>query len=118
MAEFENMSFKEQLELVHNTDILVGVHGAGLTHGIFLRPNSALVEIMPPGLDHKGFRNLAKQMGHLYFRIHGSEQSDSNEEGLEWQHDDVYMEGKGFEKLVRAAVLGMYHRGYLDGDVV
>lgn len=76
LTEFENMSFKEQLEPVHNTDILVGVHGAGLIHGIFLRPNSALVEIMPPGLDHKGFRNLAKQMGHLYFRAHGSEQPD------------------------------------------
>jgi hypothetical protein len=38
--DFASMSYKEQLEIVQDTDILAGVHGAGLTHGMFLPPGS------------------------------------------------------------------------------
>lgn len=36
------MAFADQLEIVRNTDILIGIHGAGLTHLLFL-PNWATV---------------------------------------------------------------------------
>lgn len=31
-----NMEFKAQLEVTHNTDVFIGIHGAGLTHLLFL----------------------------------------------------------------------------------
>lgn len=43
----ENYTIKEQLEMIMNTDILLGVHGAGLTWGIFMKPNSVMIEMYP-----------------------------------------------------------------------
>jgi len=36
------MDFKKQLENTHNTDIFIGIHGAGLSHLMFL-PDWAVV---------------------------------------------------------------------------
>lgn len=51
IVSFENMSIKEQIEAVQSADIIVGVHGAGLSHVLFARPNTALVEIRPLKMD-------------------------------------------------------------------
>lgn len=37
-----NIPFPEQLRITHNTDIFIGMHGAGLTHLLFL-PDWAVV---------------------------------------------------------------------------
>ena len=42
---FEDLSIKEQIQLVHCTDILIGIHGAGLEHYRFMRPNTALIQV-------------------------------------------------------------------------
>ncbi|OBT50654.1 hypothetical protein VE04_08693, partial [Pseudogymnoascus sp. 24MN13] len=65
--DFAELSFAEQIKVVRGTDILVGVHGAGLTHAMFLPESAVVVEILPEGLEHKGFRNFAALLGHAYF---------------------------------------------------
>ncbi|TLD30550.1 hypothetical protein PspLS_01844 [Pyricularia sp. CBS 133598] len=73
--DLATMSFVDQIRLVrHETDILLGVHGAGLTHVMFLRAawegfrgGKAIVEILPDVMNYKGFRNLAYMLGHGYF---------------------------------------------------
>merc|ERR1719300_2246526 len=37
--------FTSQLQLTHNTDILIGLHGAGLTHLLFLPDWAHVVEL-------------------------------------------------------------------------
>lgn len=37
--------FVEQLKIVQNTDILIGMHGAGLTHMLFLPAWAAVFEV-------------------------------------------------------------------------
>jgi glycoprotein 2-beta-D-xylosyltransferase len=51
---FEELSFVEQLKIIVETDIFVGVHGAGLTHVLFLKSNGALIELanIPRSLSH------------------------------------------------------------------
>ena len=39
------LSFTDQLQMTHNTDILAGLHGAGLTHLLFLPDWAELFEI-------------------------------------------------------------------------
>ncbi|KAI1159727.1 hypothetical protein F5B18DRAFT_635439 [Nemania serpens] len=57
--------------ITHETGVLVGVHGAGLTHLMFMRQGAgALVGIQPQGLDHHGFKNLAGMRDLGYFRAH------------------------------------------------
>ena len=46
-VQWENHTIKEQLEIANQTDIMVGVHGAGLTWSIFMESHSRLIEIYP-----------------------------------------------------------------------
>ena len=116
LVNFATLPFAEQLETIRKTDILAGVHGAGLTHGIFLPSLSTVVEIMPPKLNHKGFRNLAKTSGHRYFTTHAIEHDNyTTEKG--WQYDDVFIEQDRFNDLIGTAIKSMYHRGLRNDDV-
>lgn len=39
------LGFLEQLRITHNTDIFIGMHGAGLTHLLFLPDWAAVFEL-------------------------------------------------------------------------
>lgn len=59
----EDHSICEQLKIISNTDILLGVHGAGLSWSIFMKSNSHLIEMFPgnnSNTDYIRFCNLAK----------------------------------------------------------
>lgn len=62
-VEFANLSFKEQIQVIANTDILLGVHGNGLTHILFLPEDAAVIEVFPPNanaLDYRLFADARK----------------------------------------------------------
>ena len=116
MVDFADFPFADQLKIARRTDILVGVHGAGLTHGMFLPPGSAMVEILPGTLNHKGFRNLAKMLGHQYFSSHAAIASMETTNG-DWQEDDIFLEEDRFMSLLDVAIKSMYNRGTRNDDV-
>ncbi|KAK7757025.1 hypothetical protein SLS62_001041 [Diatrype stigma] len=73
MVDFAAIPFSEQVRVARGTDVLVGVHGAGLTQSLFMRQGAgAVVEIQPEELDHNGFRNVAGMRGLGYYRAHAS----------------------------------------------
>lgn len=111
VVEFESMPFARQLEVVRRTDLLVGVHGAGLTHAMFLRPGAAVLEIQPEGFDHKGFRNLAQMLGLEYSVTHADLQEDSKGGDDRWQMEAVRMEEDKLVDLVGTGVRSLYTRG-------
>ena len=41
------LSMRDQLNLVVRTDILVGMHGAGLSHALFLPSHAGVIEFYP-----------------------------------------------------------------------
>lgn len=50
--------------------MLVGVHGFGLIHIMFMQQgHSAAIEIQSPEMGHKGFKTLVKMIGIHYFTI-------------------------------------------------
>ncbi|KAH7012028.1 uncharacterized protein B0I36DRAFT_299979 [Microdochium trichocladiopsis] len=70
-VDFATLSFREQIALARETDILVGVHGAGLTHTLFMRQDmGALVEIFPEGFELRCFRAMARDRGLRYYKMH------------------------------------------------
>ena len=62
-------TFEEQAEAFRNAELIVGMHGAGLTNMLFAS-DAKVVEILPsnyPGLNH--FRLLAAALGHEYVNL-------------------------------------------------
>jgi protein O-GlcNAc transferase len=108
--DFAAYSLKEQIRIARKTDILVGIHGAGLTHSLFLEPSSAVIEIFPEGVDFKGFENMARQLNVQYFSANasGSRSPDAVDKG--WQFDDVVVDHLDVVKRVDAAIQGMSTR--------
>lgn len=42
---FEQLPMQKQLSIITKTDIFIGMHGAGLTHVLFMKPNRTLIEL-------------------------------------------------------------------------
>jgi EGF domain-specific O-GlcNAc transferase len=114
--DFAAISFKEQIQIIRDTDILVGVHGAGLAHIMWMKPGSAVVEILPYELGFKGFRNLAGLMDLGYFSAH-ADQPAEGDETKEWHWQDVILERTRWLDLMRMAATSMYNRGTRNFDV-
>lgn len=115
-VDFANISFAQQLETVQRTDILVGVHGAGMTHEMFLTPGSALVEILPPRLNYKGYRNVADLVGLSYYSAHADTQSNGEQE--DWHSEDVVVDRGHFMGIMEVAIKSMYNKGNRNYDAV
>jgi hypothetical protein len=64
----ENLTFKEQIELFLNVEILIGVHGAGLTNGIWT-PRAKLIELMPSDRINRCFEWQSNLLESSYERI-------------------------------------------------
>jgi EGF domain-specific O-GlcNAc transferase len=114
LVDLATMPLAEQIQTVRDSDVLAGVHGAGLTHGMWLKEQSVMVEILPEGFKHKGFRNLAGAMGHGYFSTHGIQPPG---EALEWQTGDVVLEEDRFAELMDVAIKSIYNKGLYNFDV-
>ncbi|QPG94344.1 hypothetical protein C2857_005739 [Epichloe festucae Fl1] len=110
IVDFAKFSIAEQFKMVRETDLLVGVHGAGLTHIMFLPPGSAVVEILPSGFAHRGFRNLAQMLGHDYFRAHAKMHGDASGES-QWQFDAVEIEEHRLVDLLHNATRSLFNNG-------
>ncbi|KAM0556100.1 hypothetical protein ACHAPJ_006089 [Fusarium lateritium] len=115
-VDFAAMSFKEQLKVAQKTDLLAGVHGAGLAHTLFLPKGSATLEILPDKFFHKGFRNLAQIMGNGYFSTHGNVPKGAKED--DWQMSAVGIDEGKFIEALREAVRSLYNTGPRSQDAV
>jgi capsular polysaccharide biosynthesis protein len=69
-VDYNLLSFEEQIKVDLQTDVMVGPHGAGLLHNIFMRDRAVLVELSVDGsggLRH--FHNLAHWYGRRYVNL-------------------------------------------------
>lgn len=69
-VQIDLFTLEQQLEMISNTDILIGMHGAGLTHTLFLPQHAGLIELIPnywsSAMDH--FMSIAQWRNLLYER--------------------------------------------------
>jgi glycoprotein 2-beta-D-xylosyltransferase len=72
---FEELSIVEQLKIIVETDIFVGIHGAGLTHVLFLKSNRILIELAGSARGGWHFELLASMNKINYHRCMISEGS-------------------------------------------
>jgi len=117
VVDFATIPFAEQLKIVRGTDLLVGVHGAGLTHLMFLQPGSVVLELLPEGLQHKGFRNLSQMLGIIYFRTHIKMHGDASGDD-QWQFDAVEVDQHQLLDLINYGVKSLYNTGKKSYDIL
>ncbi|GMH26175.1 hypothetical protein Nepgr_028018 [Nepenthes gracilis] len=119
---------KEAYALINQSQVMVGVHGAGLTHFLFLRPGSVFIQVVPIGVDWAAevcFGKPAREMGleYMEYKIRVEESSLKGKYGkddkvlkdpsalqLEWssKFKDIYLKEQNVKvDLVR-------FKGYLD----
>lgn len=71
LADMAQIPPAEQVALASGARVLIGQHGAGLTHMMWMPSGSTVIEIHPPLPDEAidVFRLLAQVLGHTYVRI-------------------------------------------------
>ncbi|KAF3908138.1 hypothetical protein ABW21_db0209742 [Orbilia brochopaga] len=103
IVKLENYSIEDQLRLVRHTDVLIGVLGAGLTHILFQRPGSVVVELQHPRpFRHCVFANTAHmaQVEYLWLRGEG----DGFIKDGHWQLDDMAITEERFVDMIGKAI--------------
>jgi hypothetical protein len=73
IADFSQFSFKRQMEVLADTDVLIGGYDPQLSLSLFLPKNSCLIEFFPKeslGLNNRLFANIK---GLAYYAISGDE---------------------------------------------
>ncbi|KAF8067941.1 hypothetical protein FPV67DRAFT_1416086 [Lyophyllum atratum] len=70
-ARMEDLSLREQIELPARSTIIIGVHGNGLTHQLWMpeSPHSSIFEIFDPQGYIFDYELLARNMGHQHYGI-------------------------------------------------
>lgn len=70
IVDFDILSFEEQLNYILDCEILVGVHGSGLSHMLWLKQKCKVLEIRAKNNSHDNcFFTLASDLGHDYFYV-------------------------------------------------
>lgn len=78
------MELKRLFQLLNSTDVLMGVHGAAMTHFLFMKPGKVLIQVIPLGIDWASttyYGKPTKKMGlhYLPYKILPSESSLSRQ---------------------------------------
>ncbi|RVD85562.1 uncharacterized protein DFL_003882 [Arthrobotrys flagrans] len=109
ITKLEKLSVTEQLRLIRNTDVLMGVTGAGLTHTMFLRKGAAVIELtQPEPFVYFGFGNIARMIGVDYFSVQAEKREGKS--GINWQEDNVLVDERTFVDVVGRAIAGVKAR--------
>ncbi|XP_063922710.1 EGF domain-specific O-linked N-acetylglucosamine transferase isoform X2 [Zophobas morio] len=74
------IGFKKQMEITRNSDVLIGIHGAGLTHLMFLPDWGAVFELYNCE-DHNCYLDLARLRGVKYVTWEKFDKLQSEEDG-------------------------------------
>ena len=65
--DFTQLPLHAQLNVLYHSQALVGLHGAALSHILYMKDDAALIELMPAGYSaRQHFRYFALWSGHAY----------------------------------------------------
>ena len=95
IVDFQDMNIKDQVNIVNNSDVLGGVHGAGLTNMLFLEKNMSVIEIRGSGdKSNNCFFSLASELSLDYYYFLANVK-DNN-----FYSSDYYIEPESFYKFL------------------
>ncbi|XP_043564252.1 EGF domain-specific O-linked N-acetylglucosamine transferase isoform X6 [Chiloscyllium plagiosum] len=80
VVDYKDIRFLEQLKITHNSDIFISIHGAGLTHLLFL-PDWAVIFELYNCEDERCYFDLARLRGVNYMTWEKSDKVISQDKG-------------------------------------
>jgi hypothetical protein len=84
------LSLEEQITAFAAAEIVVGVHGAGLTNAVFSRPGLKLLEILPPLVATPAYWLLCHGAGHHYIAMVADDPELARPDYTDWGHHPEY----------------------------
>ena len=77
---FEDLSFRKQLNLAYSADAILGGHGSGLSHALFMNERSLIVELFPYERIKSSdcYEMIARLLRHRYRALESCEQKDGD----------------------------------------
>ena len=116
--DFGSLSWRDQVLQAAQTDILVGVHGNGLSNLLWLPRHAAVVEIFPPDFHAFDYQVMAELVGLSYFGIEGKKQGyvyvEGSREGAAYgeQNQPVeYLPARALESALETIIGRVRARG-------
>ena len=67
VVDFGRLPLSQQIGLTHRCDLFTGMHGAGFAHALWMRPRTAVVELLPIGWGPAMYGNLARLLGVSFY---------------------------------------------------
>lgn len=75
---FEDMPMQQQIITAYQSDIIIGVHGSGLSHLAWMRPSSSILEIFPYKFNCRDWYQKASYVsGIKYFKYYPQSSDES-----------------------------------------
>jgi len=68
-VSLKGMPFQEQIDIFSHAEVVMGMHGAGLSNIVFSRPGTKLIEIFPSSYVNSCFRVIALHCKMKYFYL-------------------------------------------------
>lgn len=72
-ADYAALDWPDQVRLTAGCNVMIGVHGNGLTNLLWLPPGAFVLEIFVAGAHHYDYQLFAELAGHTYFGVEGRE---------------------------------------------
>eukprot|EP00754_Rhynchopus_humris_P038951 Rhum_TRINITY_DN2158_c0_g1::Rhum_TRINITY_DN2158_c0_g1_i1::g.6092::m.6092 len=82
LSDAKALSYKEQMQLLAETDVFVAAHGAALTSIIAMRRGTAVIELFPNNFRYYMFEELARLLS-LHYLPHEARKPPGNCKGCE-----------------------------------
>ena len=69
MVDPSRLTLQEQVALFASTQLLIGVHGAGLTNMLYMPAGGAILELLPPLYATASYWGIASTLGIAYHHL-------------------------------------------------
>lgn len=70
-VDFVALNVRDQMRFMLESDVVMGMHGAGMVNALWTRPETLVLEIFPRMRLRWGYRNLCKLLGRAYKDFRG-----------------------------------------------
>ena len=67
-GHFDQLEIQQQLSTIASTDLFIGMHGAGLTHVLFMASNRSLIELATPSFQTQPHFEVMAAINSIHYR--------------------------------------------------